>query len=73
MLEKIVEYILNEHRGKTIGIFLGLVASILFISYGFWRTIFIVFCIMTGYLVGKKLDENANIDEWVKNLFKPRQ
>jgi len=73
MLEKIVEYILNEHRGKTIGVFLGLVASILFISYGFWRTIFIVFCIMTGYLVGKKLDENANIDEWVKNLFKPRQ
>jgi len=72
MLEKIVEYILNEHRGKAIGIFLGLVASILFISYGFWRTIFIVFCIMTGYLVGKKLDENANIDEWVKNLFKPR-
>jgi len=73
MLEKIVEYIMNEHRGKAIGIFLGLVASILFISYGFWRTLFIVFCIMTGYLVGKKLDENANIDEWVRDLFKPRQ
>src|SRR5665647_208777 len=44
MLEKIMLYVITEHRGKTIGILLGLVASILFISYGFWRTIFIAVC-----------------------------
>jgi len=72
MLEKIILYVITEHRGKTIGILLGLVASILFISYGFWRTIFIVFCIAVGYLIGKKLDENADLEVWMKNLFKSK-
>lgn len=72
MLEKIMLYVITEHRGKTVGILLGLVASILFISYGFWRTIFIAFCIVVGYLIGKKLDENADIEVWIKNLFKSK-
>jgi uncharacterized membrane protein len=72
MLDKIILYVITEHRGKTIGILLGLVASILFISYGFWRTIFIVFCIIVGYLIGKKIDENADIEVWIKNLFKSK-
>ncbi len=72
MLEKIILYVISEHRGKTIGILLGLAASILFISYGFWRTIFIVFCIVVGYLIGKKLDENADLEVWMKNLFKSK-
>ncbi|MDD3364471.1 MAG: DUF2273 domain-containing protein [Syntrophomonas sp.] len=72
MLEKIILYVITEHRGKTIGVLLGLAASILFISYGFWRTIFIVFCIVVGYLIGKKLDENADLEVWMKNLFKSK-
>lgn len=73
MLEKIMLYVITEHRGKTIGILLGLVASILFISYGFWRTIFIAFCIVVGYLIGKKLDENTDLEVWIKNLFKSKE
>ena len=72
MLEKIILYVITEHRGKTIGVLLGLAASILFISYGFWRTIFIVFCIVVGFLIGKKLDENADLEVWMKNLFKSK-
>jgi uncharacterized membrane protein len=72
MLEKIVLYVITEHRGKTIGILLGLIASILFISYGFWRTVFIVFCIYTGFLIGKKLDDNADLEIWMKKLFKSK-
>jgi len=73
MIEKVIVYILTEHRGKTIGVALGLLASILFISFGFWRTIFIVFCILAGYQIGKKLDENADLEIWIKNLFKPQK
>ena len=72
MLEKIVLYVLTEHRGKAIGIFLGMVASILFVSYGFWRTLFIIFCIFTGYVIGKRLDENTDLEGWIKNLFKTK-
>jgi uncharacterized membrane protein len=73
MLDKVLVYILTEHRGKTIGVTLGLLASILFISFGFWRTIFIVFCIFAGYQIGKKLDENTDLEFWMSNLFKAKK
>lgn len=72
MFEKIVLYLVTEHRGKVIGVCLGLLASILFISYGFWRTLFIIACILVGYYIGKKIDENANLELWFKNLFKEK-
>lgn len=70
MIEKLLLYLLTEHRGKLIGISLGLLASILFISYGFWRTIFIIFCIFAGYFIGKKIDDNTNFEAWIKRFFK---
>ncbi|MGI5921980.1 MAG: DUF2273 domain-containing protein [Syntrophomonadaceae bacterium] len=73
MWEKILTYILQEHRGKTIGIILGLVASLLILTYGFWRSVFIIFCIVLGYFIGKRLDENKSFDSWLKQMFKDKQ
>jgi Small integral membrane protein len=73
MFDKILTYILTEHRGKTIGVTLGLITSILFLSFGFWRTIFVVFCIFAGYQIGKQLDNNTNLDFWLNSLFKPKK
>lgn len=72
MLEKLFLYVVTEHRGKVIGILLGLLASILFISYGFWRTIFVIACIVAGYFIGKKIDESASFEIWLKSLFKEK-
>lgn len=72
MFEKVFIYLVTEHRGKVIGIFMGLLASILFISYGFWRSIFVIACIFLGYFIGKKIDDNSNIEVWFKNLFKEK-
>lgn len=72
MIEKMFLYLITEHRGKVIGISLGLLASILFISYGFWRSIFVIACIVLGYFIGKKIDDNSNIEVWFKNLFKEK-
>lgn len=72
MLEKIVLYLMEEHRGKTIGILLGLVASILFIAYGFWRTMFIIVCILLGYFIGREIDQNKNWDQWIQQIFRKR-
>lgn len=69
MFEKLIFYIFTEHRGKAIGIILGLIASLLFISYGFWRTIFIMLCIALGYFIGKKIDDHADIETWFRNLL----
>ena len=73
MLEKILLFLLEEHRGKTIGIFLGLAASILFIAYGFWRTIFVMVCILLGYFIGKEIDQKQSFDQWMQEVFKKRR
>jgi len=73
MWEKLLVFVVEEHRGKAIGILLGLLAAILFISYGFWRAIFVMFCIALGYFIGKEIDEKKNFDQWLKRMFKERQ
>jgi uncharacterized membrane protein len=73
MWEKILLFVLEEHRGKTIGILLGLLASILFITYGFWRTVFVIICILAGYFIGKEIDQKKSLDQWMKEIFKERQ
>lgn len=70
MWERLLTLIVEEHRGKAIGILLGLIASILFVSYGFWKTIFIIFCLFAGYFVGKKIDENKSLESWIQKIFK---
>lgn len=72
MWENLFRIIFEQHRGKAIGIVLGLVASILFISYGFWRTIFIIVCIALGFFIGKEIDEKKNFDQWLKYMFKDK-
>jgi uncharacterized membrane protein len=73
MFEKMIVYLMTDHRGKVIGVLLGLLASILFISYGFWRTMFIMFCIFAGYFIGKKIDDNTNVEAWIKKFFNQNQ
>lgn len=72
MFERILMLILTEHRGKALGVLIGLIAAILFINYGFWRTLFIMLCIVVGYFIGKKVDDQINLEEWVKALFKQK-
>ncbi|HQA08528.1 MAG TPA: DUF2273 domain-containing protein [Syntrophomonadaceae bacterium] len=72
MWEKVIPFLFIEHRGKTIGVLLGLLASILFVTFGFWRTVFIIICIAVGYFIGKQLDEKKDFDSWMKQMFKDR-
>lgn len=70
MWEKILFFILEEHRGKALGVLFGLIAAILVVSYGFLKTLFIMVCIGLGYFIGKKVDEKQDIDVWLKQVFR---
>ncbi|HRX20159.1 MAG TPA: DUF2273 domain-containing protein [Syntrophomonadaceae bacterium] len=70
MLERFLNMIWEEHRGKTIGVVIGLLAAILFLSFGFWKTIFIIVCIVLGYILGKRIDEDKNFDQWIRKIFR---
>lgn len=70
MLERLFTFIYEEHRAKAIGVVIGLLAAVLFLSFGFWRTLFIVICIVLGYIIGKRIDEDKNFEQWIKRIFK---
>ncbi len=61
----------GRHRGAVIGVLLALVAALLFIFLGFWKTIFLAILILIGYLVGKGFDDNVSLgDLWIRMFGK---
>lgn len=72
MWEKVVLEILEHHRGKLLGVILGLIAGMLVVAYGFWKALFIIICITAGYFLGKNIDESGRLGDWVDRLFKDR-
>lgn len=70
------EYVADQvekHRGKVIGIILGLLVALLWITLGFWKMLFIAICIVIGYFVGKCFDDGGNLsDLWRRMLGKRR-
>lgn len=72
MWEKLLREIVNSHRGRIIGVFLGLLVSILIISYGFFKAAFIMLCVGLGYYLGKRLDNNKeDIAEILDRILPP--
>jgi len=67
--EKLMGELLKHHRGKMLGILLGLVFGLLTAFFGFWRAAFIVICIMIGYIIGKKLDEQKSFKSLLEKFF----
>ncbi|KJS84893.1 MAG: hypothetical protein JM58_09975 [Peptococcaceae bacterium BICA1-8] len=72
-LGKIIEELLTHHRGKTIGILVGLIFSILVITVGLLETVFITVCIYVGLIIGKRLDDNESFNDLVQKLFKDKK
>lgn len=66
--EEMVREIWAGHRGKAIGVVLGLIFGLFAALFGFWKTLFIAICIGIGYLLGKRADEKGSfqhlLDRW---------
>ncbi len=59
----------RHHKGKSIGIILGLIFGIMVVSFGFWQALFIYICIFIGFFIGKKIDGRVSIKEAVERIF----
>ncbi|MBZ4662405.1 MAG: hypothetical protein JG776_87 [Caloramator sp.] len=66
--EAIVKFFV-ENKGKILGVATGLVFSILVLLIGFFKTIFIVFCVLLGYYIGNKIDNKENILETIEKII----
>lgn len=63
----------RHHKGKTIGIALGLIFGIMVVSFGFWQALFIYFCVFIGFIIGKRIDNRTSIKETVERIFSARE
>lgn len=66
--EKILDFLLKNY-GKLIGVTMGLAFSILTISIGIIKTIFIFLCIYGGYFFGDKIDKKESIAEVLDRIL----
>jgi uncharacterized membrane protein len=63
----------GKNRGKVIGVLLALVAALLIIFFGFWKTIFIAILILIGYFIGKSFDDKVGLGELWMRMFGKRR
>lgn len=69
MWKEILLDIFRNNRGKCIGAFIGLIIALSAISIGFFKTLFIVICILMGYYIGKKVDNKESIIEVIERIL----
>lgn len=70
MWENTLNEILEKHRGKAIGVLIGFILSILIISFGFFKAMFIALCMAGGYLVGKRIDDKGDLREMMSRVWR---
>ncbi|UNC92363.1 DUF2273 domain-containing protein [Candidatus Contubernalis alkalaceticus] len=61
------ELILNNW-GKILGAICGLLLGLLFILYGFWKTLLIIGCLAAGIFLGFQLEKNQNFKSWLDKI-----
>ncbi|MGI5891370.1 MAG: DUF2273 domain-containing protein [Bacillota bacterium] len=66
---KLLLYLLENHKGKIIGVILGLLFGICIVAGGFWAAVVILVCILVGYYLGKKSDDKVDFKEVVEKIF----
>ena len=71
--EKITKFLvwaINDHPGKLIGTFTGLVLGLVIVALGFWRTVVLALFAILGFVLGKRQDDNKFITTWLERNFK---
>ena len=71
-LYEILLDLMDRHRGAVAGAVVGLLVALLIIVFGFWKTVFIAICILVGYFIGKRFDEEGSLDAIWRRLFGER-
>ena len=62
-----------KYRGRIIGGLLGLLIGWLFLTRGFFATLFLVGCILCGYWLGKGADGEGDLGSFLQRFRFPDQ
>lgn len=69
MLKEYLLDLFSKNQGKIIGSLLGLLVAILILTIGFFRTLLIALFVCVGYYIGKKIDNNEDILEFLDRIL----
>lgn len=68
---ELLEEIWQNHSGKIVGVFVGFLTGVLIILLGFFQTLFVLLCVIAGYVVGKRIDEKEDLMDILDKLLPP--
>jgi uncharacterized membrane protein len=66
---KVFRQFVAEHWGKIIGGLAGLIVGLVFIIFGFWRSLFIFLCVGLGVYLGMILDRNESLRGLLQRIW----
>lgn len=67
---KILIELWTYHKGKTIGILLGFFFGLLVVVVGFFQAVFICLCMVVGYYIGRRIDDNIGFHDLFDRVFR---
>lgn len=67
----LLQEIWRVHSGKIIGIVAGFVVGLMIIAIGFFQALFVLVCMIIGYIIGKRIDDKEDLMEIVDRLLPP--
>lgn len=71
MRREIIKETLLNHRWKIIGSISGFFISMLIIFMGLFKSLFIIFCVLIGYYIGRRIDNNENLSDVLDKILPP--
>ncbi len=71
MDRNLFEEIWRSHGGKILGCSMGFILGILVLILGFFQTLFVSFCVLAGFMVGKRIDEKEDLMDILDRLLPP--
>ena len=67
----ILAEIWRAHSGKIVGVSIGLILGLLILAIGFFQALFVLFCMVVGYFIGKRIDDKEDLMEILDKLLPP--
>lgn len=72
MDKEVVSMIWDQYSGRIICTFLAVFLGIVYLKFGFWKMLFFLFLVISGYFVGQYIDRKAGWKEAIDKIFLKR-
>ncbi|MGI5850802.1 MAG: DUF2273 domain-containing protein [Clostridiales bacterium] len=59
----------QEHKGRIVGVSLGLIVGIVFVTIGFWKTVILLMCVGIGYWLGGMTDKQEKFMNFLDKIL----